>query len=212
MNRTTTLPSAGRALLALLTVVLAATVALTVVLMAVAPKSADAEPRIITKTFSKSQLIEIPREGKASPYPSSITASFPRGSKVRDVNVVLRGYEHSYTPDVDVMLGHPGTTRTIMSDVGEDTIRTITLRLDDEAANPLPKYADLAGGRYKPRNVEGRDFFPFPAGTVDPRARLSGFDGKYARGKWNLFVKDDSEGDRGEFGGGWTIRIRAAVP
>jgi hypothetical protein len=62
---------------AVLVVLLAASAALAVVLIAVTPKPADAETRIITRSFSNTQLIDIPDAGAAVPSPSKIVPSFP---------------------------------------------------------------------------------------------------------------------------------------
>jgi hypothetical protein len=198
---------------AALAVLVAAIIALVVVLIGVAPKPADAETRIITRSFSNGNEILIPDSGPADPYPSRIVASFPQGTTVRDVNVVLRDYDHTYPDDVDVMLVHRGTDRTIMSDVGNgDDIENLTIKLDDEASASLPDGDQLESGRFKPTNDDGSDFFPDPAPSGGLRARLSGFDGLLANGGWKLFVMDDESNDEGEFGDGWTVRITAAVP
>jgi large repetitive protein len=200
---------------AVLAVLLAATVALAVVIIAftVAPKKADAETRIITRSFSNTNEILIPDSGPADPYPSFIGPSFPQGSKVRDVNVVLKDYSHTYTDDVDVMLVHRGTNRTIMSDVGgSNTVSNITIKLDDEASNPLSDQGQLTSGTFKPTNQEGSDDFSDPAPSGGSESKLSGFDGLRANGGWKLFVEDDAGPDEGEFGDGWTLRIKAAVP
>jgi len=198
---------------AALAVLVAAIAALVVVLIAVAPKPADAEDRIITRSFSNGNEILILDQDPADPYPSRIVASFPQGSKVRDVDVVLRDYDHTYPDDVDVMLVHRGEDRTIMSDVGNGfAIENLTIKLDDEASASLPDDAKLEGGRFKPTNVGGSDDFPDPAPSGGLRSRLSGFDGLLANGGWKLFVQDDAGPDTGEFGDGWTVRIKAAVP
>jgi hypothetical protein len=198
---------------AALAVLVAAIAALVVVLIAVAPKPADAETRIITRSFSNGNEILIPDSGKADPYPSRIVASFPQGSTVRDVNVVVRDYDHTWPDDVDVLLVHRGEDRTIMSDVGNgDAIENLTIKLDDEASASLPDDDELEGGRFKPTNMEGGDDFEDPAPDAGVRAKLSGFDGLLANGGWKLFVQDDCCSDSGEFGDGWTVRIKAAVP
>jgi hypothetical protein len=180
---------------AVLVVLLAASAALAVVLIAVTPKPADAETRIITRSFSNTQLIDIPDAGAAVPSPSKIVPSFPWGTTVRDVNVVLRDYTHTWPDDVDVRLVHRGTNDTIMSDRGgSDDVSNITIKLNDEASTPLPDDGPLTSGGFKPDNP------------------LSVFDGMFANGGWKLFVFDDDTQDEGEFGDGWTVRITARVP
>jgi hypothetical protein len=201
-------------------VLLATLLALTLVIaIGVSADKASAATRLVTKSFSNSDQITIPDgpptiSGPAFPYPSIITASFPTGSKVRDVNVLLRNYTHSFPDDVDVLLVHT-KNRTIMSDVGGGSdITNITLRLDDEATNgSLPDSGPLVGGVFKPTNVGAVDGFDFPApSAIDSRAALAGFDGLSAGGKWKLFVQDDDPADVGKFAGGWTVQIKAAVP
>lgn len=216
VKHATTLPSGRRIVLAVL---LATAVALAlVVATGVSAGKASAASRRVTKSFSKDTQITIPGpytiSGPAFPYPSNITSSFPKGSKVRDVNVVLRNYTHGFPDDVDVLLAHGGKNRTIMSDVGRGfDVTNITLKLDDEASGHLPDESQLVGGVFKPTNSGAIDRFAVPApNPASPKSALSGFDGLGARGKWKLFVMDDEPFDFGKFAGGWTIQIRAAVP
>jgi hypothetical protein len=149
------------------------------------------------------------------PYPSTITASFPAGTKVKDVNVTLRNYSHTFPADVDVLLVHRGTNRTIMSNVGGgNVVNNQTIALDDEATNgTLPDEGQLVGGAFQPTNAEGGDSFDFPApNPASPNSALSGFDGMLTAKAWKLFVDDNGNDDTGRVGGGWTIKIRAAVP
>jgi hypothetical protein len=212
------------------TVVLVALIialSLVVVAGAISPKPADAATTTVKKTFSNQGQILIPAgavvgncatgptSGTAAPYPSQKSASFPRGSRIKDVNLALKNYSHTFPDDVDVLLGHKGVNRTVMSDVGGSTgVSNMTLKLDDEAATLLPDEGPLVGGSFKPTNVDGTtsDGFPAPAPIQDQRSALSGFDGLNPSGTWNLFVQDDAGGDCGAFAGGWSITIKAAVP
>jgi hypothetical protein len=187
---------------------------------------AEAATNIVTKTFSNSGQLLFPDGavlpdctgnvdgGPAAPYPSEKSVSaFPSGSHIRDVNLTLKNYTHTFPDDVDVLLKKGTHNRTVMSDVGyQFNVRHITLVLNDEASSPLPDDGRLASGSFKPRNVEPDDAFPAPAPTQDNRSALSGFDTLNPDGTWNLFVQDDSVGDCGKVGGGWSITIRAAVP
>jgi hypothetical protein len=212
----------GAMLIALALIVLA--------LIGASAKQADAATNIVTKTFSNSGLILIPDGavpgndttcatgvtfGAAAPYPSQKTASFPSGSHIRDVNLTLKNYSHSFPNDVDVLLKKGTHNRTVMSDVGggRPGVSNITLVLDDEATNGhLTSTNAPTGGRFKPTNVGTGDGFPAPAPIQDNRSALSGFDTLNPSGTWSLFVQDDSGGDCGKFGGGWSIKIKAAVP
>jgi large repetitive protein len=192
-----------------------------VVAIGVSANKASAATKVVTRSFSNSQLILIPEgaptstAGAALPYPSTIRPTFPAGTKVLDVNVILRNYSHTFPDDVDVLLLHRGTNRTIMSDVGGSTdVNNQTFNLDDEAANGhLPDGGPLVGGSFQPTNAEGGDTFDFPApNPASANSALSGFDGLLAAGAWKLFVDDNAGTDVGRFGGGWTLRIRASVP
>jgi hypothetical protein len=189
-----------------------------VVAIAVAPKPADAAPRVVTKTFSNAQQITIPAGaptttlGAAAPYPSQINAEFRRRCKIRDVNLTLRNFSHTFPDDVDVMLSHRGVNRTVMSDVGgADDVNNINLTLDDEAATPLPDAALLISGTFQPTNVADTpiDAFPAPAPPESGLTQLSGFDGLNPNGTWSLWVFDDAGTDVGQFAGGWSITIQA---
>lgn len=182
-------------------------------------KPADAATNIVTKAFHNTNQITIPASTQSSaslPYPSIISPTFPKGTKVRDVNVTLRNYTHTFPEDVDVLLVHAGTNRTIMSDVGTSLdVSNITIKLDDEASNgPLPDEGQLTGGAFQPTNGAGSDTFDFPApNPANANSSLAGFDALNARGSWKLFVADDfPPQDSGTFAGGWTVTIRAAVP
>jgi hypothetical protein len=206
--------------------------ALVALAMGTSAKQADAATRLVTKTFTNSGQILIPQgsvfasppgectgnisSGTATPYPSKKSVSaFPRGSRIRDVNLTLKRYSFNDVPqDVDVLLAHSGRNRTVMSDVGTGlAIDNATLVLDDEAANDLLlDQGQLAGGRFRPINLDGGDFFAAPAPTPNVRSKLSGFDGQNPNNTWKLFVRDDSDFDCGKFGSCWSITIKAAVP
>jgi hypothetical protein len=208
-------------------VLVALIIALTLVVVAsaISPKPADAATRLVTKTFSNQGQVLIPAGavpgnciagatfGTAAPYPSQKTANFPRGSRVRDVNLTLKNYSHTFPDDVDVLLGHRGVNRTVMSDAGGFLgVNNITLKLDDESPTPLPDSDQIVSSSFRPANFEPNDGFPPPAPIQDNRSALGGFDGLNPSGTWNLFVQDDAGGDCGTFAGGWSIKITAAVP
>jgi hypothetical protein len=184
-----------------------------VVASALDPKKAEAD-RVVTRTFNQPQQILIPAgaivadcnsgptEGQAAPYPSQLRiAAFPERSTILDVNLVIRNYTHTFPDDVGVLLSKGGKNLLVMDDVGDgDDVSAITLTLDDEAAAPLPNEEQLVSGSFKPTN------------QFDVNAALSAYDGVRPNGTWNLYVSDEVEGDCGEFGGGWSLIIRARVP
>jgi len=221
-----------RSVIVLFGAMLIALALIVLTLVGTSAKPADAATRIVTKTFSNQGQILIPAGavpgsfsscstgptvGSAAPYPSQKSVgAFPRHSHIRDVNLVLKNYSHSFPDDVDVLLGHKGVNRTVMSDVGADLdVNNVTIKLDDEASTPLPDSAQIVAGSFKPTNVNEfgtGDNFPVPAPLQDLRSALSGFDGNNPLGTWNLFVQDDAGSDCGAFAGGWSITIKAAVP
>lgn len=187
-------------------------------LLATPPAGAASRYRIVTKTFSSAQTIAIPAGapsntiGAAAPYPSERNVRGFKKGKIRDVNLTLKNYRHTWPHDVDVMLSHRGVNRTVMSDVGGNfDVNDITLKLDDEATNLMDEVSQLTAGRFKPTNNGADDAFPSPAPFPSGLAKLSGFDGKNPNGPWSLWVVDDGPGDAGRFAGGWSITIKARV-
>lgn len=87
---------------------------------------------------------------KSGPYGSTIKVpanAFPEGSKVKDVNVTLKGLTHDLVDDVDVLLVAPdGRYVMVMSNVSGSTAATgtstkadnVTFIFDDSATLPLP--------------------------------------------------------------------------
>lgn len=203
-------------------VLLATVVALALVLaIGASANKASAATKLVTKSFSNTTQITIPDDpsyytsGPAFPYPSNITASFPNGSTVKDVDVILRHYSHTYPDDVDVLLVHAGRNRTIMSDVGGSSdVNDITIRLNDEPTHGhLSDSGSLFSGGFLPTNAEGGDTFDSPApNPASANSALSGFDGSTAKGSWKLFVDDDRSSNVGRIGGGWIIIVQARVP
>jgi subtilisin-like proprotein convertase family protein len=90
----------------------------------------------------------------ANPYPSKIevpAAAFVAGSKITDVNVTLKGLNHAFIDDVDVLLVGPGGENIfVLSNAGSAERAptgavTWTWKFDDSAALPLPNSADNSG-------------------------------------------------------------------
>ena len=133
------------------------------------------------------------------------------------MNVTLKKFSHVVSEDVDVMLSHGGANPTVMSDAGYDSASDLTLRLDDEAADPLPDGGTpLFSGTFKPTNHLGafprNDALPDPAPLADESVKLSGFDGMSPNGPWQLWVMDDYDGEGGQIAEGWSVTIKARVP
>ena len=179
---------------------------------------AVAATKVVKKAFSYAQPITIPAGaptttfGAAAPYPSEKSVSGFNHGEILDMDLTLKNFSHTIPDDVDVMLSHKGVNRTVMSDVGSDiNANNITLKLNDEAANPLPNESSLTGGEFRPTNIGRTDSFPSPAPTPSGQVRLSGFDGADPNGVWKLWIVDDVGGATGQFAGGWSITIKARV-
>ena len=165
---------------------------------------------------------EVPQA--ANPYPSEITVSGFSG-RLRDVNLILKGFRHTFPEDVGVLLvGPEGQKVLLMSDVGSGfDVAGVRVVLDDEATESLPDLetdGPITSGTYKPTqgtNPDGEGYaapadFPSPAPTSPYGTSLSVFDGTDPNGIWQLYVVDDTDRDRGKFKGGWSLRIKAATP
>jgi large repetitive protein len=185
-------------------------------------------------SFSNTSTILIPSsgtDGTANPYPSEITVSGFSGT-IRDVNLTLKGFRHTYPDDVGVLLvGPTGQSALVMSDSGSEFgVVGLRLVLDDEATNSLPDNNEdgvITDGPYKP--TQGTDQrtdgefegnlvpHPFPQeGTTPPPTgdygtTLSVFDGTDPNGTWKLYVVDDTGFDKGRLARGWKLRIKAEV-
>ncbi len=185
--------------------------------------------KLVTRTFSSNGQIDIPdagTDGPADPYPSIIEVdAFGKYKKARikDVNLTLRTFSHTFPDHVDVMVVHGNRQATVMSDVGGSTDAVnLTITLDDEAANGgLPGSVPLSSGVFHPGNrlggTETTDLFPAPAPpqiwfpTGYSNIALSTFDGAKPDGAWRLFVQDDTTANAGNVAGGWKLEITAKV-
>ena len=198
-------------------VVLAALLALPIVLPA-SPVAAKQRARTVTTTFRNPAPIilineydtNLPVSGSVDP--SAIKVSGLNGP-IRDVNLRLNNYIHTYPDDVQILLvGPDGQTAHVMGNVGgSGEALNVTLRLDDEAASPLPNEDEPGSGTFKPTAAPGStDVFNPPAPLPSGNSELSVFDGSNPNGTWRLFVQDeDSSFDLGAIAGGWALEITA---
>jgi subtilisin-like proprotein convertase family protein len=176
--------------------------------------TAKGRTRTVTRTYSNPTAITIPDQGQATPqFPAQITVSKLRKGRVLDVNLTLFGVEHGYPDDIDVLLVSPdGRTAIVMSDVGgPNDLYGYDITLDDEANLDMPSFAQLAGGTYKPTNVDAMNdsLDTFPGQTPAASAALSSFDGINPNGKWELYVVDDKGANAGVVSGGWELELTA---
>ena len=193
------------------------------ILVTTKPAEAASRYRIVTKTFTNSSAITIPSAGVADPYPSELLVSGLRRGSIRDVNLKLNGFGHSYPEDVNVLLVGPrGQNALVMSDVGglQNAVSDINLTLDDAATNPLPDHGAIAAGTYKPtkgttaesgEGEPGPSNFDSPAPAGPYGTNLAVFNATNPNGTWELYVLDDTGAEFGQFAGGWGLTIKARV-
>jgi hypothetical protein len=209
-------------------VMLAATIFAAVIILTTVSREAEAGTRVVTKTFSNASQIlvldasVVGQSAVAEPYPSEIDVSGFRRGRIRDVNLKLKGFGHTFPDDVDVLLvGPQGQNALVMASVGGDfSVGGINLILDDEADSSLPDNGQfITSGTYQPtegttglnQGLPRPANFPSQAPAGPYGADLSVFDGTNPKGMWKLFVIDDTPGDAGEFMGGWSLVIKASV-
>ncbi len=167
-------------------------------------------------TFSNSSPITINdpvATGISNPYPSNISVSGLMGT-VTNVSVTLNNVNHTFIPDVDILLVAPtGANLILLSDVssGNDITNT-TFTLDDAAAGTVPTTGTLSPGTYKPTNIAGADVFPAPAPAASANTTLAAaFNGIDPNGTWSLYATDDFAVDLGTIGNGWTLSVTTSM-
>jgi hypothetical protein len=181
-----------------------------------APVEAKKRSRTVTRTFGNSEGMFFPTSESepvsAELYPSPIVVSGLKG-RIRDVNVSLSDVFHDNPEDVNVLLVGPhGQTAIVMAGVGGSAeVYEVMLRLDDEAAAPLPVAADLQSGAFQPTSATNSAIaFNAPAPEASANAALSVFDGTNPNGTWTLFVQDAHKPTSGgAVGDGWALEITA---
>jgi hypothetical protein len=218
-------PRRGPRLAARLTAVVLATALILPLAESTQTAEAGKKHKTVTKTFSSNGQIDIPdagSEGSSDPYPSIIEVdAFEKykKAKIKDVNLTLRGLDHTFPDNIDVMLAFGNRRATVMSDVGDsDDANNVQLTLDDQAGSDLPNFSQLSSGTFRPTNETGTfevnaadDPFAGPAPAPNTNVTLSTFKGARPDGDWRLFVHDDNAGGTGVLTGGWKLEITAKV-
>ncbi len=185
------------------------------------PVEAKKRSRTVTRTFANTAAIGIPVGGSvgipvsASPYPSSVVVRGLKQGTIRDVDLTLKSFGHTFPDDVEVLLVGPGgQTAIVLANVGEgEAVSGMTLRLDDEAAAALPDTTVLRSGTFRPTNAESKAItFNDPAPSTTTNAALAVFDGTDPNGLWRLFVQDEKgPTGAGAFAGGGEVAAPAKV-
>ncbi len=155
----------------------------------------------------QSTPIQIPSNGPATPFPSTIVVAGTTGA-ISKVVVTLHEFSHPLPDQVDVMLRGPGgQTVTLLSDTGGlNPVQGATLVFDGASTNRLSDNGPIVAGTYSPTNHGSPDAYPLPAPAPPYGASLDLFKGTSAEGTWELFVLDDTLRDGGSLGG-WTLAI-----
>lgn len=137
-----------------------------------------------------------------NPYPSTLQVSGLTGA-VYKVSVIISNLNHSTPENLRLLLvGPSGQNVLLMNSVGGNTaIANGTLRLDDQAAAPLPDGSPLVSGSYRPASYSVAASLPAPAPPIPYGNVLSVFRGAEANGAWSLFTQG------GGSIGAWALEI-----
>lgn len=194
--------------------VLATLAGLLAVVGLASPAGAD-----ITSTSKNTAAITIPDSGKASPYPSTITAT-GLNAKITGLKVVIRNTTHGCAKDLDVLLvGPTGQSTVLFSDNGHPALipscadlTKSSITIDDSCpdfSNSVPGGADICV-RPSDNDSTGHQGDNWDVPGSHSALNLSTFNGSNPNGAWNLYVVDDSSDDSGSFAGGWELQITTA--
>ena len=162
----------------------------------------------VTRSITNATAIQIPDDGPASIYPSTITVSGRTGVVTR-VTVTLRGMNHAFPDDIDILLAGPGGKRVmLMSDAGG------SFPLDDanvtfaDGSPIIPNSGQIVTGSYGPTNWGlTADAFPAPAPSAPYLIGLTNFNGLDPNEAWELFVFDDALDSTGSIDNGWVLTV-----
>jgi subtilisin-like proprotein convertase family protein len=127
---------------------------------------------------------------------------------ITDVKVKLTGLQHARVEDLDVLLVHGTSRRSVllMSDAGVGFANGVDLTFSDAAAAPLTA-GFLATGTFRPTNL-GPTIDQFPGVTVvKPFGNtLSNLRELFATDLWELYVRDDKDGAAGSLAS-WELEV-----
>lgn len=156
--------------------------------------------------------INIPDHGPAALYPAPIFVSGVYGL-ISKVSVSLKGLNHKFPEDLNVLLVGPGGQRVmLMSDAGGGTpLQNVDLTFED-AGTALPDEDRIVSGTYSPTSYDANPMLTNPAPAGPYGAELSAFNGIQPEGVWALFIFDDTPGDAGRLAGGWTLDFKLLDP
>ena len=165
--------------------------------------------------FSNDAAIQIPSDGKATPYPSTIEVSNLDGV-VTDANVTLNGFGDAFPPGVDLLLVAPGGQSVLLMEGvgGPDAADGLAVTFDD-AGSALTEGDPITSGTFRPSSNAGDGFGfngPPPAAPQPHGSALAVLNGTDPNGTWSLFAFGDSGGGTGQISGGWSLDLEIGTP
>jgi hypothetical protein len=162
----------------------------------------------MTRSITNDAAIEIVDNEPASIYPSTINVS-GMGGLITRVTVTLRGLNHSFPDDMDILLVEPGGKNVmLMSDAGSSfPLNGVDVTFAD--GFPLiPNSGQILTASYSPTNWGlTADAFPSPAPPGPYLIGLTNFVGLDPNGAWQLFVFDDTLESVGSIDDGWVLTV-----
>jgi hypothetical protein len=188
---------------------------------ALAAAKYDAETSLDCDQSNNNLAMQIPaqlaanQEGPGSPYPSTKLVSGLTGT-ITSVKLVLTGFNHQFSSDVQLVLISPTGTKVMVLQAcgdGSTTGGAINLNLFDAAASSMPagppSGIHLTAGDFKPTQYGSPvDMYaPCPAGPYG--TAMSDFVGEDPNGHWYLFAADVEPLDLGVLAG-WDLTITTA--
>ena len=165
--------------------------------------------------LSNSAPIQIPSDGSATPYPSTIEVSGLDGV-VTDANVTLDGFGDEFPPSLDLLLVAPGGQAVLLMEGvgGSDPVEGLTLTFDD-AGSALTEDRPLGSGTFRPSSNADDGFgFNGPTPTAPPPhgSSLGLLNGTDPNGTWELYAFNDSGDAPGTIAGGWSLDLQVGTP
>lgn len=163
--------------------------------------------------FTNLAAITIPDVGSATPYPSTIAVSGVSGT-VGQVTATLSNLNHSFAPDVDVLLVSPTGQKVVLMAAagGTYSVNNATVTFSDTASQPVPAGDQIVSGTYQPASYDSAVVFPSPAPVAPYSGLLSAFANQDPNGTWSLYVVDRNSGDAGSIMSGWRLGLTLISP
>jgi subtilisin-like proprotein convertase family protein len=178
--------------------------------MALGTSSASAA----VESYRNSATINLPGNGNASAYPSTINVPSMEGV-VTGVTVTFHSFGHSSAQSVHALLVSPdGRTSIVMAGACATNVSTRTFIFHDLAPIEMPNRAPCDRADWRPTDHTLSGFGGF--GTAAPpgpySANFNNFLGSNPSGTWKLFIKGYGGATSGSIAGGWSLTLETRVP